>query len=452
MWGFELVVMTLMIGVNSIFAAYEIALASITLPTLKRLEQSGRRGARDAAYMKENMEASLAVVQLGITLVGAVAAAVGGAGAEESIAPWLAENLSISAATAEVLSLAVIIAPLTVVTIVFGELVPKVFALRNAQSVLLFLSPPMRWFSISVGPIVWLFETTVKAITSWGENQLRERRGASSGDPNARAKGEMQELQDLRASAAIARASRLIGPRQEDIIIGAAEMQQRPVSEIMLPVEHISTLAANDSLSDNLIAAHLDMHTRFPVVQTKGDPQSIIGYVNVKDLLATLRTNPTDASIRAIIRRIPELRSTQPILECLEQLMQSHTHIAIVRDPQNIVVGMVSLEDIIEELVGEIQDEYDRLPSHIAETGSGWTVGGGILLERLNRITGLNLSLPSSSQPVEHATLTHWASAHSPVEIQGGQIIQTDHVRLVVRKIRRKQLQECFVQRIAQTS
>lgn len=434
MWGLELLVMVLMIGVNSVFAAYEIALASITLSQLKRLEQTSRRGARDAAYMKENMEASLAVVQLGITLVAAIAAAVGGAGAEESVAPWLSEQFPISSATAEFIALCLLIAPLTVVTIIFGELVPKVFALRNSEAVCLFLSPPMRWFSVSVGPLVWLFETTVTAITSWGENRLRDRSG------NRR--DEMVELQDLRASAALARASRLIGSRQEDIILGAAEMQQRPVSEIMLPVEHISTLSATDSLSDNLIAAHLDMHTRFPVVQTKGDPQSIIGYVNVKDLIATLRNNPANASMHSIVRRMPELRANQPILECLERLMQSHTHIAIIRDDQRRVVGMVSLEDIIEELVGEIHDEYDRLPSHIGETGTGWTVGGGITLERLNRITGLQLESTGSPQP----TLNHWVREHLKHEIRGGETLEVSGLRLVVRKVRRKQLQECFLQ------
>jgi putative hemolysin len=433
MWGIELIVMLAMIAVNSVLAAYEIALASITLSRLQRLSAENVGGASDATYMKENMEASLAVIQLGITLVAAIAAAVGGAGAEEQIAPWLRTTLRLGENTADFLSLVCLIVPLTVVTIVFGELVPKVFALRNSQSVCLRLSPPMRWFSVSVWPIVWFFETVVRGITSWGESRLK-RAGRGGID-------EMSELHDLRASAALARASRLIGSRQEDIILGAAEMQDRPVKEIMLPAEHISTLDAYATLSDNLLAAHLDMHTRFPVERVRGDRQSIIGYVNVKDLISTLRVNPADASMHSIIRKLPDLKIDQPLLSCLEKLMRAHTHIALVKDAGQKIVGMISLEDIIEELVGEIEDEYDRLPGHIAETGQGWTVGGGVTMRRF-RATSHSKSPPTVD---DGETLNDWAVRQLGRGIEGGDIINADGLRVLVRKVRRQQLQEASI-------
>jgi putative hemolysin len=256
MWGFELVVIAVMISVNSVFAAYEIALASVSLVRLQRLADDHRGGAKMALYMKRNVEASLAVIQLGITLVGAIAAAVGGAGAQEKLAPLLVGRLGVTEATAELLGIALVVVPLTVVTITVGELIPKVFALRNAEKVCLALSPTMRWFSLSVWPAVWLFETVVVGVMSWGERHW--------GRGDAAAKTEMTELQDLRATAALARASRLIGHREERIIVGATEMQSRLVRDIMLPAELINSLDANASLEDNLNAAHLDMHTRFP--------------------------------------------------------------------------------------------------------------------------------------------------------------------------------------------
>jgi putative hemolysin len=224
--GFELTVMLGMIAVNGVFASYEIALASVTVSRLERLADQGRRGAKVALYMKQNMEASLAVVQLGITLVGAIAAAVGGAGAEERLAPTLVANLNVSEQTAKFLAITVVVLPLTVVTIVVGELIPKVFALRNAERVCLKLSPFMRWFSFSVWPAVWLFEAVVVGVMSWGER----RRGK-----DASSRSETAELQDLRATAALARSSRLIGRREEGIILGAAELGSRPVRDIMLP-------------------------------------------------------------------------------------------------------------------------------------------------------------------------------------------------------------------------
>lgn len=435
MWGLEIAVMAAMIGINSIFAGYEIALASITVARLQRLADDKRAGAHAAVYMKENMEASLAVVQLGITLVGAIAAAVGGAGAEENLAPAIQENLGVARTTAEFIGLAMVVIPLTVVTIIVGELIPKVFAIRNAEWVCLRLSPFMRLFAFSVWPAVWMFETIVMGVMSWGEG-LRKDGGR---------KPETAELQEIRATAAVARASRLIGHREESIIHGATEMQSRPVRDIMLPADDIRMLDVNGTLSDNLITAHLDMHTRFPAVERMDDLQSVVGYVNVKDIIATLRLNPKDPTLRSIVRQLPSFRDSQPISACLEHMMREHTHIAIIRDADNKVVGMVSLEDILEELVGEIEDEYDRLPAHIVASGTAWVVGGGVPLERLKTMTGMNLV---EDLPPEGAnTLSEWVLGHLGHEVSGGEIVEHGGWRVVVRKVRRKKVQEAQVSR-----
>jgi putative hemolysin len=435
MWGLEIAVMLAMIGVNCIFAGYEIALASITVARLQRLATDNRSGAKVALYMKENMEASLAVVQLGITLVGAIAAAVGGAGADENLAPILEAKFDFSPRLAEFLALICVVLPLTVFTIIFGELIPKVFALRNAEWVTLRLSPFMRWFAFSVWPAVWLFETVVMGVMSWGEGFRKE--GAS--------KPETAELHEIRATAALARASRLIGHREEGIIHGATEMQARPVRDIMLPAEHIRMLSINAPLGDSLVTAHLDMHTRFPVVETMDDLQTVVGYVNVKDIIATLRMNPKEPSLRSIVRRLPSFRENQPIAECLERLMREHTHIAVVRDAQEKVIGLVSLEDILEELVGEIEDEYDRLPAHVVSSGHAWVVGGGVPLERLKVATGMNLidDLP----PGGANTLSEWVIGHLGHEVTGGETLEHGAWRVVVRKVRRKKVQEAQVSR-----
>ena len=212
MWGVELTVMVIMIAINGVFAAYEIGLASITAGRLQRLVEESRSGARVALYMKRNMEASLAVVQLGITLVGAIAAAVGGAGAEESLAPALAERFGLARQTAEVIAIALVVMPLTAVMIVFGELIPKVFALRNTEWMCLRLSPAMRGFAMIVWPAVWLFETVVSGFVGWIERLV--------GGSRRREAGSI-ELQELRATAALARSARLIGHREERIIVGA---------------------------------------------------------------------------------------------------------------------------------------------------------------------------------------------------------------------------------------
>ena len=438
MWGLELTVILAMIGVNSVFAGYEIALASVSLGRLQVLAGESWRGADAALRLKGNIEGSFAVAQLGMTLAGAIAAATGGAEAQELIAPLLQSRLGASPGLAQALAIALVVVPLTAVTMVFGELVPKVFALRNKEWLCLKLSPTMRWFALGVWPAVWLLEKAVTTIRHWGERLWRPK---LPGD----ASSEAAELLELRAGAALARAYSLIGHREEGIIVGATGLSTRPVCAIMLPADHISMLDANASLADSLIAAHLDMHTRFPVAERSGDPQAIIGYVTFKDIVAHLRLTPHGPSLRAVLRPIPSLPDELPIANGLERLLREHTHIALVRDAANQVVGMITLEDILEELVGDIQDEYDRLPVHTVASGNAWVVGGGISLARLQEAAGIDLTgdLPAGGS----RTLSDWVVGHLGRPVLGGEVIERGGIRVVVRKIRRHRVQEAQVSR-----
>ena len=240
------------------------------------------------------------------------------------------------------------------------------------------------------------------------------------------------------------RTSRLIGAREEKIILGAAALSTRPVREIMLPSEFVTMLDVQASIGDCLIAAHLDMHTRFPVAEHRGDPQSIIGYVNFKDIVAHMRLAPNDPSIRGILRTIPSFAEDVALGTCLEQMMRGRFHVALVRNAAGNVVGLVTLEDIIEELVGEIEDEYDRLPVQIAAAGNGWVVGGGLGLERLREVSGLDFlqDLPPSGA----RTVSEWVIGHLQTPLHGGEIVRRNNLRVVVRKVRRQKVLEAQVE------
>jgi len=430
MWTFELVVMLVMIAFNGVFASYEIALASVGVARLDSLARDNHAGAAAALRMRTNMEGSLAVVQLGITLVGAVAAATGGAGAEEMIQPWLMQ-LGFSEPMAQVVAISFVVIPLIMVTIVFGELMPKVFALQNKEWVCLRLSPMIEWFGLCAWPIVWLLENSVSWLMLLG----RPFTGGSSAE-------SPQAMQELWASAALARTARLIGRREEAIIIGASRMSTTAIGRIMLPADHICMLSIEDSFSSALLSAHANMHTRFPVTSERGNPQAIIGYVNFKDIVAALRLSPQGPSIRKIMRPLPAFRDNMTIAACLEAMIRDHNHIALVRDPRNAVVGLITMEDILEELVGEIHDEYDRLPSHIVTSGDGWIVGGNISLVTLQRAT--SLELPSVPERVVN-TLNEWVMAHLGRPVHQGEEILVDNFRVLVRKVRRQFVMEALI-------
>jgi putative hemolysin len=438
MWGVELAVMAGMIALNSVFAAYEIALASVSLTQLQMLQSQRKAGASFAVSMKDNMEASLAVVQLGITLVGAIAAAVGGAGPADEVSQWLQSQFALTRPVSHSLSIAMVVIPLTVVTIILGELVPKVFALKNQARVVLTLSPIMYGFSISVWPAVWFLEGTSTFITDWIDRIVSFRLTGKPPEPS--------HVQELRAMASLARASRLIGAREEKIILSAARLSSRTIREIMLPAEHISMMPVGDPLSECLIAAHRDMHTRFPVTEASGDPQRIIGYVNFKDIVSALRLSPQNPSLRAILRPIPSYTDVTIISHCLERMIHEHSHIALVRDKENRVLGMITLEDIVEELLGEIEDEHQKLPTHCIGHEATWVVGGGLDLTRLKEVTGIDLT---SDLPEPHVRkVSEWITGHLGHGAVGGEELERSGVRVLVRKIRLQQVLEAQVTRL----
>ena len=292
MAGVEILIVVGMVLLNSLFAAFELALASVSLGRLKLLTDQKRIGAAQALAMKNRMEASLAVVQIGVTLTGATAAATCGAGANEGISPWLQASKGVSPGLADALAIAMVVLPLSAATIIIGELVPKSLALRNSEWVCLKLSPLMRGFAMVVYPAMLLLEWVTRRLV-----HVFERNVTTGG-------GGQYEigLAELRAQTQTLRTSRIIGAEQERIILGASTLARVKVADILVPMGDVVMLDANGSLGDHLVVAHFDGYTRFPVTQRAGDPQAVIGYVNIKDLLVLTKTSTEEVSIRSIVR------------------------------------------------------------------------------------------------------------------------------------------------------
>jgi len=427
----ELLIILTMIIFNAVFSAYEMALASISRTRLAYLVQTKVNGAAEALFMKDRMEASFAVVQLGVTLVGSIAAAIGGAGSTEMLNPYFEHHLGLSRNIAECLSLICLIIPLSAFTVIFAELIPKIFAIKNSEWVILKLSKIMKSFATIASPIVSTLENIVKTAIKLIDKMKKNKRTTPD---------TQSSMYELKAALSLARTSLLMNAQQEKIVMSAAQLSLRPISDITIPVADMCMIPLHSTLSEALILAHLDMHTRFPVCANANDPQTIQGYINFKDIIAAMKINPDDPTIKGTIRPLMKFADTSSISKVLERMIQEKLHIGLIENAQNQVIGMITQEDIIEELVGEIEDEFDRLPNHIHPYGSQWLVGGAVTMSALAKAIGLNWTATDGD-----LKLADWCQRQSNKPFNGGEVISANGMQITVRKLRRKKISEAFV-------
>ena len=230
---------------------------------------------------------------------------------------------------------------------------------------------------------------------------------------------------------------------------GSAAVKKNPLFincsmiDIVFASSPISMIWMENSLSEALVKAHLDMHTRFPVCRNQNDPQTIEGYINFKDIVYTLKTNPSEPSLKAITRSIKKINGDTPISQILETMIQDKLHIALVVSGRGTVLGMVTLEDVLEELVGEIEDEFDYLPTYIHPFGASWIMGGGLPMTTVLSTVGLKDE--DKFRDTKVPTLSEWCEMKTSKPLEGGEIIESDDIRVIVRKFRRKKVSEALV-------
>ena len=426
----EVIVIAAMLAVNAVLASYEMALASVSRTRLEVLLQARRRGARCAVYMKGRLEGSLAVIQLGITLAGAIAAATGGAAVDERLSPWLMERFGVSTGVAEFSALVLFVIPLSAVTIVFAELVPKMVGIRNKEGVVLTLSPTMRVVMGVFYPAVFVFEAIVKRIMRLGRGRGAEEAAAQ----------DRTGLLELRAAASLARATRIIGSMEERIVMSAVQLSARTVAEAMAPARDIAMIPAGANLADALVEAHTHMHTRYPVCAEPGNPQTIQGYVTFKDIVTSLKVDPDGKGLRGIVRPIRHISVNTTLAQALSDMVRDRVHIALATEGTS-VRGLITMEDIVEELVGDIRDEYDRLPTHLNAIGEGWLAGGGVLIGELRKAMGKAV-LPGVA---DTSTLAEWVEHTRELSPRSGETLTIGGVVVLVRKVRRNRVSEAVV-------
>lgn len=361
----------LFILIGGIFAGTEIALVSLRESQINRMERQSARGARVAAVARDPNR-FLAAVQIGVTVAGFFSAAYGASTIAPDFAPVI-ESLGVSAGLAGTISLVLMTLVIAYLSLVLGELVPKRIALQSSARVALAVAPPLDKFATLMRPVIWLLSKSTNLLVR-----------LFGGDPSATSE-EMSEaeLRDL----VIAHQGL---PEDERRILGDVfEATDRSVAEVMRPRGEVRFLAADLTLAAALDEVRDQPWSRYPV--TGEDFDDVLGFLHIRDLIDA---RDPERTVRESMREIVALPGTNKILPSLSRMRREGVHIAVVVDEYGGTDGIVTLEDLVEELVGEIRDEYDIAGSSGPEAheGSPGTYDAGLTIEEFTELTGIALT------------------------------------------------------------
>ena len=409
----------LFIAIGGVFAAAEIALVSLRESQLVTLEKRSARGARVAALARDP-NTFLAAVQIGVTLSGFLSAAYGAT----ALAPYLTPTL-VAGGIAEPVAAAISIITMTLIvayaSLVFGELAPKRLALQRAESFALIVAPVLAGFAVAVKPLVWLLAASSNLVVR-----------LFGGDPHQRAEqmsdDELRELVDAHDG---------LGDEEREIVGDVLHAADRTLAEVMRHRADMVAVRGDLTLDEARQWAREQPYSRYPVLH--GGFDGITTFVHVRDLAWA----PEGADLASIERPLAALPATARILPTLTRMRRDGDHIALVVDEYGGVDGIVTLEDIVEELIGEVYDEYDETDA-LTDGAIDATVlvAGSLTIEEFADRTGVVVH----DGPYE--TIAGYVVDRLGRMPNDGDAVETAEARLVVRGVERRRIVQVEVERL----
>lgn len=378
----------LLVAVNAFFVAAEYALVSLRLSRIQQLIEAGRTGARTVLKLHQNLDSVLAAVQLGITLVALTLGWIGEPAIGYLFENWL-DHVRLGRFTSHVLAIALAFALITYFDVILGEIVPKTVSLQRGERVALAVAGPMDFFITLFRPFLRMIRVSANfVLRAFGIKHMAE--------------GKPHSPEELKYIVAGAHQLGLMQESQEEMVIKALDLANISVREIMTPRTRIFSLPADLSLRDALTPVVEEQHSRVPVYDPARGPEYIIGLLYSKDMSRWSRLRLTYATnewasrldrmkIRDIMRDVLVVPETKPITDLLEEFKHSRRHLAVVVDEFGSTAGVVTVEDVIEQVVGEIEDEFDITPQPLT-TGASMVLDGSVTLRDLE--TMYEVSLP----------------------------------------------------------
>lgn len=356
----------------ALFVAAEIALISLRESQIRQLAGRGKRGAR-VAKLAENPNRFLAAAQVGVTVCGFLSAALGAEKLGDYIIPWLEEK-GLSQALSTTLSIIGVTLMIAYFSLVFGELVPKRLALFRSEEISLASAGIIDVVAKFFRPIIWLLSKSTDVVVR-----------AFGIDPKeARSQISEEELLDLVAGHAA------LSEEERDIVEEVFNASERQIHEVMVPRTEVDFMDVSFTVGKAIELAVDKAHSRYPVI--RGSSDEVIGFIHVRDLLDTSIASKATKIIE-LVRPIMFLPGTKGILPALTEMREQGQHVAIVLDEYGGTDGIVTLEDLVECLIGDIRDEYDEVESDISvESRTGdFEVDGLISIEDLIEQTKLEI-------------------------------------------------------------
>jgi CBS domain containing-hemolysin-like protein len=364
---------------NGFFVAAEFALVKVRETQLDMLVAKGNRRAKVARSIIANLNTYLSATQLGITMVSLGLGWVGEPVFSDLISPVLLSLNITSEAARHSISFALGFSALTFLQISVGELAPRLVAIQNPLPISLWVAQPLKWFYLLSYPFNRVLNGTARwLLRQAGFEVLGEaRRGHSE-----------EELRLLVATTQKVSGGTLLG---RDIVLNALDLRHRLAREVMRPRQEIVGLDTEASMAECLDVAERTRYSRFPLC-VDGNLDQTIGVIHIKDLYAMRLKARSGADLKPVARKLIYVPETAHLEKLLQMLLDRKLHFAIVVDEYGGTVGMVTLENILEELVGQIQDEFDQEKPLLIPLGKrSWELAGALPLHELEELVGESL-------------------------------------------------------------
>jgi putative hemolysin len=410
----EVIIIAVAILANGLFAGAEIGLVSSRVSRLGELRKQNVPGAAAALALKESPEAFLATIQIAITLVGALASVVGGAAAVARLAPMLERTELPAASTwAEPVALGLVILVLTYFSLVVGELTPKALALRDPERLACSLAPAITWLTRVFSGVARLLTASTSAILRLFGKEMSTRSPFTSEE-------------EVRYLVREGTAQGVFEPVEEELVHNVFEFTDTTAREIMVPRMRIQGLEMGAPSEQILRQAAAIGHSRIPVY--RDTIEQTVGVVLVKDLFR-LAAVGEPVVLSAIMRPplfVPEAARISTVLRSLQRQRQ---YLALVVDEYGSVVGLVTIEDILEEIVGEIREEGESTPTFVSRLPDGTFVVDGAAPVREAR-EALRLPIPDSPDYTTIAGFVLHALERIPTP--GASVVSGEHLWTVV--------------------